>query len=199
MMLDRDSDQEEAMAAALPILPVIHAILSDSVSFYFGDAYSDEARAEHTERAMANCIYSHAEKRMLRAAEETKGLHAINVRGLHVLNHQDKVLLRFKKVNANGKSSNYQTKQQQDYDDQLSFEEFPEPAYRLTAGYQMDASGSFLERVMVTRPIGRSVFWTSQVTILDGVAEWVDITPKKLTGTESSDFNAESVRGRRGR
>lgn len=198
-MLDRETDQDEAMAAALPVLPVVHAILSDSVSFYFGSAYSDEARAQHTERAMANCIYSHAEKRMLRSAEETKGLHAINVRGLHVLSHQDKVLFRFKKVRPNGKSSNYQTKQQQDYDDQLSFKEFPEPAYRLTAGYQMDASGSCLERVMITRPIGRSVFWTSQVTILDGVAEWEDITPKKLPGMESSDFDAKSVRGRRGR
>src|SRR5688572_6626252 len=114
-MLDRDTDQEDAMTAALPILAIVHAILDDAVAYYFGPNYSNEARAEHTDRTMANCIYSHAEKRMLRAAEETKGLHAINVRGLHVLNHSDRILLRFKKVKPNGKSSNYQTKQQQDY------------------------------------------------------------------------------------
>jgi hypothetical protein len=198
-MLDRESDQEQAMEAISPVLPTIHAILEDAVAFYFGPSYSDEARAEHTDRAMANCIYSHAEKRMLRAAEDVKGLHAISVRGLYVLNWRDTALARFKKVNANGKHSNYQTKQQQNYDDQLPFPEFPEPAYRLTAGYQLDASGSFLERIMIARPIGRSVFWTSQVTMLDGVADWIDITPKKLAGMEGSDFAAESARGRRGR
>jgi len=198
-MLDRETDQEQAMEAIAPILPTIHEILDDAVAFYFGPGYSDEARAEHTDRAMANCIYSHAEKRMLRAAEEVKGLHAINVRGLHVLNWMDVALARFKKVKANGKHSNYQTKQQQDYDDQLSFPEFPEPAYRLTAGYQLDASGTVLERIMIARPIGRSVFWTSQVTVLDGAANWVDITPKKLAGMEGSDFDAERARGRRGK
>lgn len=82
----------------------------------------------------------------------------------------DVALARFKKVKANGKHSNYQTKQQQEYDDQLSFPEFPDPAYRLTASYQLDASGTAVERIMIARPIGRSIFWTSQVTVLDGAA-----------------------------
>lgn len=198
-MLDRDADQEQAMETAMPILPTLHLILNEAVAFYFSnEEYSDRARAEHTDRAMANCIYSHAEKGMLRAAETVEGLHAINVRGLHVLNHRDLTLARFKKVKPNGKHSNYQTKQQQDYDDQLTLPGIPEPAYRLTAGYQMDASGSFLERVIIARPIGRTIFWTSQVTVLEGVASWVDITPRKLAGMEASDFDAETVRGRRG-
>lgn len=197
-MLDRDADQTEAMEAAGPILPIIHSILDSSVAFYFSEAYSPEARADHTDRAMANCIYSHAEKRMIGAAAETAGLKALSLRGLNVLNYNDKALIRFKKVSANGKHSNYQTKQQQNYDDQLSLPGIPEPAFRLTAGYQLDATGSALERIMIARPIGKNIFWSAQVSILDGEANWADITPRRFTGTDGSDFNADRARGRRG-
>src|SRR5262245_44195774 len=195
-MLDRETDQNEAMEAAGPILPIIHRILDDSVAFYFSDAYSIEARADHTDRAMANCVYSHAEKRMINAAAETARLTALSVRGLNVLNYDDKALIRFKKVSANGKHRNYQTKQQQRYDDQLPLPGIPEPAFRLTAGYQLDATGSALERIMIARPIGKSIFWAAQVTMNEGVVAWVDITPRRFTGTEGSDFDAGRARGR---
>lgn len=198
-MLDREIDQNEAMEAAGPILPVIYGILDDAVAFYFGEAYSAAARAEHDERATANCIYSHAEKRMISATETVNGLHPIRLRGLTVLNYQDRALSRFKKVNADGRHSNYQTKQQRDYDDQRTLPGIPEPAFRLTAGYQLDASGSALERIMIARPIGRNVFWTAQVTMIDGVASWQDITPRRFGGTEESDFDADRSRRRRER
>lgn len=101
-------------------------------------------------------------------------------------------------MNPNGGHSNYQTKQQQDYDDQLTFDGFPEPAFRLVAGYQLDDAGIGLERVMITRPIGRSVFWTAQVNVVDVVAKWQDISPKHFAGTGESDFDAERARGNRG-
>lgn len=196
-MLDRETDQNEAMEAAAPILPIIHRILDDSVAFYFSDAYSPEARADHTDRAMANCIYSHAEKRMIGAAAETAGLAAIGLRGLNVLNYGDKAVIRFKKVSANGQHRNYQTKQQQKYDDQLPLPGIPQPAYRLTAGYQLDPTGSALERIMIARPIGKQIFWAAQVSMTDREAAWIDITPNRFTGTDGSDFDADRARGRR--
>jgi hypothetical protein len=198
-MLDRETDQTEAMQALEPILHVIHGILDQSVAFYFSDAYSAAARAEHTERATANCIYSHAEKRMIESAEIVVGLNAIRLRGLAVLNYQDRALARFKKVNARGRHSNYQTKQQQDYDDQKTLPGIPEPAFRLTAGYQLDAIGSSLERIMIARPLGRTVLWTAQVTLIEGVAAWQDITPQRFGGMDGSDFDADTARARRGR
>lgn len=206
-MLDRDLDQNEAMEAAGPVLPLIFRILEESVAFYFGADYSVAARAEHTDRATANCIYSHAEKRMLGAADSLIGLHslnikdirALNIKGLRVLNFQNKVLIRFKKVKANGKHSNYQTRQQEDYDDQKTLPGIPEPAFRLTAGYELDASGSVLERIMIVRPNGRNIFWNAQVTMIDDILQWEDITPKRFAGTEGSDFDADRARGRRGR
>lgn len=198
-MRDRENDQNEAMEATGPILPVIYGILDAAVAFYFSEAYSDAARADHDDRAMANCIYSHAEKRMLGAVDTVPGLVPLRIRGLSVLNYQDKALTRFKKVRANGRHSNYQTRQQQDYDDQNSLPGIPEPAFRLTAGYQLDAAGSALERIMIARPIGREIFWTAQVMMIDGTAAWEDITPRRFGGTDGSDFDAERTRSRRGR
>ena len=102
-------------------------------------------------------------------------------------------------MRANGKHSNYQTQQQQDYDDQLTIPGFPDRAFRLTAGYQLDASGSALERIMIARPIGREIFWTAQVTMNEGMAAWEDITPKRFAETENSDFEAVRARTRRGK
>ncbi|UES55812.1 hypothetical protein GFK91_09450 [Roseibium aggregatum] len=195
--MDREEDQQRAMDALQPVLPVVYDILNESVSFYFSDAYSNEARAEHTDRAMANCIYSHAEKRMIGAADATDGLHTINVGGLHVLNYRDAVIARFKKVNANGKHSNYQTEQQKNYDDQKSLPGIPDPAFRLTAGYQLDDAGISLGRIIIARPLRRSIFWTAQVNLVDSVVSWEDITPKRFAGMEATDFDAERA-GRRG-
>lgn len=195
---EKDTDQEAAMAAVAPALPLIYRILDESVTFYFSsDHYSDEARAVHTERAMANCIYSHAEKKLLAAEDHSNGIHALNVRGLRALNYRDRALARFKKVKPNGKHSNYQTRQQQDYDDQLPLPGIPPEAFRLTAGYHLDAAGVALERIMIARPIGRSIFWTAQVTMFDNVAQWSDITPERFTGTDGLDFDV--ARARRGR
>ncbi len=195
---DKEADQEAAMAAVAPALSLIYQILDESVAFYFSsDHYSDEARAAHTERAMANCIYSHAEKRLIAAEDHSKGIHALNVRGLRALNYRDIALARFKKVRPNGKHSNYQTQQQQDYDDQLPLPGIPPEAFRLTAGYHLDAAGAALERIMIARPIGRNIFWTAQVTMIDSVTQWSDITPDRFTGTDGLDF--EATRARRGR
>lgn len=197
--MDREEDQNRAMAIAGPMLPGLYSVLNDSVAFYFSKHYSDAARAEHTDRAVANNIYSHAERRITALQIETPGLSVINLRGLIVANYLDAALFRFKRVQANGQHRNYQTSQQQNYDDQMSFAELPEPAIRLTVGYELDAAGSGLKRIMVARPIGRGIFWAAQVVLESEMARWEDITPRRFTGTDDSDFDAERARRRRGR
>jgi hypothetical protein len=196
-MIDREKDQTLAMDIAEPILAGLYGVLGESVAFYFGDAYTDRARADHTDRAQANCIYSHAEKRMIGFADSTKGLHILNRRSLKVANYLDKGLFRFKKVKANGRHSNYQTDQQRDYDDQKPFKGFPLDAIRMVVGYELDAAGVGLKRIMIARPIGRSVFWTAQVVMDGDKARWEDITPRRFGFAEGIDFDADKVRKRR--
>ncbi|WP_156461338.1 hypothetical protein [Devosia sp. Root436] len=194
MPLSREDDQNAAMVAIAPILPLVNDILNGAVEFYFGENYTDAARAQHTARAAANCIYSHAERLMLDAEGSRAGLHILDVRGLRVMNWRDQALLRFKKVDGNGRSSNYQTKQQQDYDDQLPIPDLPDPAVRLTAGYELAPAGVGLNRVIISRRVGQGMFWSSQVIFLENEANWVDITPQRFAGMGDSDFNAARAR-----
>lgn len=196
-MMDRDEDQSRAMAIAGPILKDLYGVLDESVTFYFSEEYSAAARADHTNTAVANCIYSHAEKRAAALAEMIPGLVLIDKRSLKVANYKDQALFRFKRVKANGKHSNYQTQQQQDYDDQKPFADFPLEATRLTVGYELDEAGASLKRIMIARPIGRNIFWTSQVVMEDEAARWEDITPRRFATTEAIDFDADRARERR--
>jgi len=67
------------------------------------------------------------------------------------------ITIRFKNVRPDGRSRNVQTQQQIDYDDQKPLPGLPDPARRLTVGYQLDPTGTALERIMVARSIGRTV------------------------------------------
>jgi len=61
--MDHEGDQAACMMLAEPVLPMAYRILDEAVSFYFGDNYTEQARADHDDRAMKTCIYSHAEKK----------------------------------------------------------------------------------------------------------------------------------------
>ncbi len=190
-------DQDQCMRLAAPLLRGVYDVLYDAVAMYQGGGYSDEVRAEHSDRGAANCVYDHAEKAMVRYFDGMKGVNFLNIRGLFVLNYLDLVVLRWKKVKPSGRHRNYPTQQQRDYDDQLPLPDLPEAAKRLTAGYQLDAGGTAIERVMIARPRGRSVDWTAQIIIVNDEAKWIDITPPRFAGTERTDFDAERARRRR--
>lgn len=188
-MPTRDEDQAEAMGLITPILPFLHKLLNDAAEFYFGPDYSEEARATHDGRAMASCIYSRAEKQMVERVEDLPGARVQRHRQLTSLNWQGRVAVRTKKVNALGKARNYLTEQQLDYDYQMELPGIPS-AFRLVAGYQLDAFNTGIERVMVTRPVGKQIWWTAQVVVLDEKAAWEDKTPPSFGGVDSIDFDA---------
>jgi hypothetical protein len=121
------------------------------------------------------------------------GCNLLDVRGFHVLNYRDEAVLRFKKVDSSGRHSAYQTDQQKEFDDQKTIPGIPPAAVRLTCGYQNSPSGDAIERIIIARPMGRSILWTSQVTVIDAAADWVDITPERLPGTGRVDFRRRGL------
>ncbi|MCK1496967.1 hypothetical protein IVB20_07565 [Bradyrhizobium sp. 188] len=195
--MDVEEDQSRQMAIIGPLLLGIHDALYEAVATYNGDGYSDAVRAQHSDRAAACCIYDHAERALMDRFDGTPGVNFLDRRGLHLLNYRDQALIRVKKVNGLGQHANYQTLQQQDYDDEMPLLDLPEAAVRLYAGYQMDAAGAAIERVMIVRQIGKDVIWTAQVTATEAQAAWVDITPERIPDTGRTDF--EAARARRGR
>lgn len=142
--------------------------------------YPAEFLIEHDARASAANIYCHmladAERRLL----GVRGIVPLDIRGLKVFLVEDKAVLRLKRMDEEGRSRRYPTKQAKDYDRGVQFAELPPPAVRLTVGYLADPTGTSVERVQVAKPMGREIDWCAAIVPLTGRApgakRWIDVT-----------------------
>lgn len=176
-----DPDQAEIMGHLAPYFSRIVPIFSAAIDFYNAD-YTARARAEHSDRATANNVYCHAWQGLEREFADELGFHFLKVRGLLLLNIRDILLIRAKKVDANGRWRNHKSGQQAAFDAQLELPGVPPAAARLVLGYQPDAAFSCVERVTLRRPKGR---WVSQIAEDGDTFIWVDITPEELPFREA--------------
>lgn len=171
-----EEQQTMAMAVLEPQFAILTDIYRSAVDLY-NEGTSPRIRAEHTSRAALNSIYSLVWKGYEREFGEMPGFHLLNVRGLNVLNIGDQLVVRAKKVDANGRHMNNPTQQQKDFDRQVQLEGLPPEAVRLVVGYELDPAYSTVERVIVRHPMGS---WVSQIVTIDDVYLWEDITPSRL-------------------
>jgi hypothetical protein len=181
-----EEDQEDCMGRIEPLFRPLHDALYHAMEFYQTN-YSPEVIAQQRDRTAANCVYDHAFHRIRESLDQEPGCHFLSVRGLEVLNYHDLAVLRFKKVDGEGRWRNYQT-------NQLPLPGLPPAAARLVVGYEPDAAFTAVQRVIVSRPLRRSILWAAQITVVDETASWDDITPARIAGTERVDFNARRRR-----
>jgi len=171
-----EEQQAMAMGVLEPHFATFTGIYSSAVDLY-NEGTSARIRAEHTPRAALNSIYALAWKGYEREFGEVPGLHLLNIRGLNVLNIADKVVVRAKRVDANGRHVNNLTDQQRDFDRQLPLIGLPPAAVRVVMGYELDLAYSTVERVIVRHTMGD---WISQIVSVDEEYHWEDITPVRL-------------------
>jgi hypothetical protein len=147
-------------------------------------AYDPAVLIEHDVRAQATCTYTHmvaaADRRFIGRA----GIRPLDLRGLKVwLFEHAGVVVRFKKMDEDGRSRNYPTKQARDYDRQLELPGLPPKPLRLTVGYLLDATGVEFVRTQIARPDGREALWCGAVipreTRRAGERIWVDVTRQR--------------------
>lgn len=168
--------QEQAMAVIEPMMQKFYSIFPEALKIY-NEKYPPEVTAQHESRTAAGCVRDHAWTELKSFFMGTEGFHFLDIRGLHVLNIRDELVVRIKKVDANGLHSNYQTAQQKDFDRQVDLPGLPSAAERVVIGYQPDIAFSEVERVIVRSP---SKKWASQILHIDEAVSWVDITPIEL-------------------
>jgi hypothetical protein len=190
--MSEDRDQDQCMKLAEPLLLDFHEIWHHAFATYH--RMPPEFTAEHDDTTVANCIRSHAWTEIVRRFDGRPGCKLMRLRRLNLLLHKDETVWRFKLVDGAGRHSNYQTPQQQDFDDQKDLPGIPPAAARLTSGYQPDDAAQAIERIIVACPLGPSIRWAAQVNVIDSAVSWIDITPVRLPGTERFDY-----RGRRSR
>ena len=175
-MNEIDNDQEAIMAVLEPFLGRMEPLFSAALNLHLSEV-SPKARAELGMRAVASAVSDHAWAAFAREFDGEKGFHFLKVRGLQLLNIGDQVVIRLKKVDANGKHQNADTAQQRAFDSQDDIPELPAAAARLVLGYQPDEAFSVVERVIIRRPKGQ---WVAQVINGDTDRHWVDISPAEL-------------------
>jgi hypothetical protein len=91
------------------------------------------------------------------------GITFIENRGWTLVGVDGRVLLRFKKLGKDKRSSNYPTAQQQKFAFQFELPGFPPEAARLTVGYQLNNLQTEIERILVTYPNGKQLHWDFEV------------------------------------
>lgn len=128
-------------------------------------AYNPADLLEHDPRAQAACTYSH----MLAASDRMFigriGVRPLEIRGLKVwLFEELNAVIRLKKMDEDGRSRNYPTKQAEDYDAQRQLPGLPMPPIRLTVGYLLDPTGANYSRTQIARPAARrSAIWCAAI------------------------------------
>ncbi len=158
---------EDAMSALDPHFDVIDAICRTGLATY--RRYPPEMLIEHSSRAAATCTYDHMVAQAERSLTGRDGVMFLDIRGLKVWVIDNKTVIRFKKMDEDGHSRNYPTKQAKDYDRQQQLPGLPFPPLNLVAGYLMDATGTEVVRVQVSRPLGKLIDWCAAIV---PASEW---------------------------
>ena len=171
-----DPDQLDTMSKLEAYLPRMYPLFGAALALY-NTEYPAMVRAQHDTRATTSGIWCHLWHSFQAEFLDEPGFHFLEIRNLKVLNIKDQVLIRTKKVDANGRHSNNNTAQQRAFDSQEALPGLPPEAARVVMGYQPDAAFSCVERVTVRRPRGN---WVSQVVDEGAPRRWIDITPVGL-------------------
>jgi hypothetical protein len=169
-----------AMERLEPLLDVFDSIPREAVAFY--QTYPPKVLIEHSKRTAATCTYDHmvasAERKFLDRAD----VKPLVIQGLRLwlIGKDQHTVIRWKKMDEDGRGRNYPTKQAEDFDKQLELEGLPPKPTRITAGYLLDESGTTVRRVQLARPNGKNVDWCAAIVPkderVDGAKLWIDVT-----------------------
>ena len=160
------------------LLDDIHEITRTAHARY--RSYAPDVLIEHSPRAAATCTYDHMVAIADRLWTDRPGIVAKEIRGLKVWLIGPAAVLRFKKMDEDGRTRNYPTKQAKNFDRQLPLPGLPEPAIRLTAGYWLDETQTQFNRAQIAKPIAPGVIeWCAAVvppSVPGKPATWEDVT-----------------------
>jgi hypothetical protein len=168
---------DDEIARVFHLLDDIDQIARLAFTTYRG--YPAEVLVEHSPRAAATNVYDHMVAEAERRWIDRRSIVPRNVRGLKVWIIGPDAVLRFKKMDEDGRSRQYPTKQARDFDRGLPLPGLPEPAIRMTAGYLLDPTQTQFIRAQVSKPRGPAIEWCVAIvppTEPGRPATWQDLT-----------------------
>jgi hypothetical protein len=175
--LSRDSI-EAVMERLSPALDTLDAIPRRAFQIY--RAYNPEHLLDHDPRTQATCVYSHMAAEAIRQFAGRADIVEREVRGLRLWMIEDHTVMRFKKMDEDGTTRNYPTKQAKAFDYMQELPGIPRLPTRITVGYVLDATETQILRVQLARPNGRRVDWCAAIIPQEARDErgliWEDMT-----------------------
>ena len=171
---------DETLAALGTVLDEFDQVARHAHTTYKG--YSPDILIELDSRAQAACTYAHMLAEIDRRVPRLPNVRPMEIRGLKLwLFENANAVVRLKKMDEDGRSRNYPTKQAKDFDAGENLPGLPMPPVRLTAGYLLDPTGTVFVRTQIARPVGRkSTMWCAAIIPADGrkpcERAWMDVT-----------------------
>lgn len=145
-------------------------------------SYPPEFLLDHDPRAAAACTYCHMAAEAERRWIDRAGVVPVDIRGLKVWLIGSGAVLRFKKMDEEGRARTYPTRQARAYDRGSAFQELPPPAVRLTAGYLLNPTGTEITRVQIAKPDGGGVQWCVAINPPGAAVRWEVVHRRFGTG-----------------
>lgn len=144
------------------------------------ERYPPEFVVDHDASTQAHCTFRHILSKALGELGELPQVKHFDIRGQNLwLIEAANCIIRFKKTDENGSSSNYPTPQAVAFDEGETLPGLPVEPTRLTVGYLLDATGSQYVRSQVSLPL-KGVGWCAAIipssSRNEDEAAWYEVT-----------------------
>ncbi|MDL2284499.1 hypothetical protein LJC19_05085 [Oxalobacter sp. OttesenSCG-928-P03] len=135
-------------------LPVIYSCIKDGWAIYQKE-YPEHLKIAHTSRSRASLVHDHIASLARQRLEPRFGVHCHEIQKLFLVSFNSGVVIRFKKLDDNFRSSNIRTQQSLGFMEQETLPEIGK-AINLQAGYRLNELETDIEGIYLTLPIGES-------------------------------------------
>jgi hypothetical protein len=177
-----DAEIDLTMSRMEPYLDRLDAILREGHAVY--ETYPPELVVDHDASTQAHCTNRHILAAAHRTLDDLPGVRSMEIRGQQLwLFETANAVVRLKKTDEDGVSSNYPTPQAQAFDEGEELPGLTPKPTRLTAGYLLDATGTGYLRSQISLPTKRGALWCAAI-IPAGMRQadekpWHEVTRQK--------------------
>jgi hypothetical protein len=177
-----ETNIEIVMGRMDPYLARIDTVLRHGHAIY--ETYNPAIVLDLDASTQAHCTFRHTLAEAHRVLNDLPSVRHMEIRGQNLwLIEPANAVIRFKKTDEDGVSSNYPTPQAVAFDEGDELPGLPPKPTRLTAGYLLDATGTGFMRSQISLPTNKGAMWCAAIVPLDarGASEaaWYEVTRQR--------------------
>ncbi|MEO1719052.1 MAG: hypothetical protein AAFR23_02365 [Pseudomonadota bacterium] len=157
-----ETDIDVVMDRVGPHLDVFDRVLRHGHDTY--QRYPTDLAVDHDASTQAHCTFRHILAEAHRNLDNNQGVRHLEVRQQNLWLFEDaNFVVRFKKTDEDGASSNYPTSQAKAFDSGDELPGLPTAPTRLTIGYLLDITGTEYVRSQVSLPDRSGTIWCAAI------------------------------------